>query len=293
MLKNLDKRINIKKLNTSEDEPSEPTPPPEDNPNSEPRLTVEIKNRRPIELIDLTESFLSLGEEYKRFVAAHPDVAGAQNVRLYIKEIRAGSVVADLVALAAVGVPVALPYIENANNILDFAKYLKTAYGYFSGKEEERPQLQPAEYTNLSKIIEPVAKDNGSQIIVTATDGGSVQVTFNLNSTESNAAQNNLRREIEQFREPETRIHNQVVLYWYRASRDTDKQVGDRAIIESISPNPVKTVFDEEKTKAEMILSDPNPFLSAYIVDVFVDTIRGKPALYKIIRLHDRIEKPE
>jgi hypothetical protein len=271
------------------------TPPgePRGGGDGEPKLTIEIQNRRPIELLDLTESFLSLGDEYKRFVAANPDMVGAQNVRLYIKEIRAGSVVADLVALVGVGVPVALPYIENANNILDFAKYLKGAYGYFSGKEEEKPQLHPTEYTNLSKIIEPVAKDNGSQINITATDGGTVNITFNLNSTEANAAQNNLRREIEQFREPETKVHNQVLLYWYRASRDTDKQVGDRAIIESISPNPVKTVFDEDKTKAEMILSDPNPFLSAYIVDVFVDTIRGKPALYKIIRLHDRIEKPE
>jgi len=286
-LENLDDTINIKDVKLP------PDPPEQGQPEGEPKLTVEIKNKRPIELLDLTESFLSLGDEYKRFVASHPDVAGAQNVRLYIKEIRAGSVVADLVALAAVGVPVALPYIENANNILDFAKYLRSAYSYFTGKAEEKPQLQPAEYTNLSKIIEPVAKDNGAQIIVTATDGGTVQVTFNLNSTESNAAQNNLRREIEQFREPETRVHSQVVLYWYRASRDTDKQVGDRAIIESISPNPVKTVFDEEKTKAEMILSDPNPFLSAYIVDVFVDTVRGRPALYKIIRLHDRIEKPE
>jgi hypothetical protein len=257
------------------------------------KLTIEIQNKRPVELLDLTESFLSLGDEYKRFVAAHPDLGVAQNVRLYIQEIRAGSIVADLVALVAVGAPMALPYIENTKHIIEFAKYIKDAYSYFTGKEDKKPELLPAEYTNLSKIIEPIAKDNGSQINITATDGGKVQITFNLNSTQANAAQNTIRREIEEFREPESRVHFQVVMYWYRASRDPEKQVGDRAIIESISTNPVKTIFEDEKTKAEMILSDPNPFLSAYIVDVFVDTIKGKPALYKIIKLHERIEKPE
>src|SRR3712207_2028165 len=52
------------------------------------KLTVKIENKRPVELTDLTESLLSLGDEYKRFVAAHPDLSGTQNVRLYIKEIR-------------------------------------------------------------------------------------------------------------------------------------------------------------------------------------------------------------
>ena len=117
-----------------------------------------------------------------------------------------------------------------------------------------------------------------------------MQITFNLNSTEANAAQNNIRREIEAFREPETRVHHKVVLHWHQARRDADSHVGDRAIIESIAPHPVKTIFDQDKTKAEMILGHPNPFRSAYIVDVFVDTINGRPALYKIIEVHDRLD---
>lgn len=259
---------------------------PEDN-----KLTVEIKNTRPIELVDLTESLLSLGDEYKRFVAANSDFAATQNVRLYIKEIRTGSVVADVVALAAIGVPIALPYIENTVNILDFARYLKAAYGYLTGKEETRPELQKQDYTNLSKIIEPVAKDNGAQFNIHASDSAIVQVTFNINSTEANAAQNKIRREIEQFRETETRIYNQVVLYWHQARPDPRSQVGDRAIIESIAPYPVKTVFEDERAKVEMILGNPNPFRFAYIVDVFVETIKGKPALYKITNVHEPIER--
>jgi hypothetical protein len=264
-----------------------------DAPIEDTKLTVEIKNTRPIELLDLTDSLLSLGEEYKRFIAANPEHAETQGLKLYIKEIRTGSVITDLVAMAASVYPVALPFISDTNNLIEFSKYLKSAYGYLTGKSNERVQLQKQDYTNLSKIVEPVAKDNGSQMNFSTVVNGNVINNFYINSTEANAAQNTARREIEQFREPETRVHNQVVLYWYRASRDTDKQVGDRAIIESISPSPVKTVFENEKTKAEMILSDPNPFLSAYVVDVFVDTIKGKPALYKIIHLHDRIDKPE
>lgn len=143
------------------------------------KLTIKIKNNRPVELLDLTESLLSLGE-YKRFIAANPD-AGAQNVRLYVKEIRAGSIVADLVALVAVGAPMALPYMGNAVTILDFAGYLRDSYEYLIGnRPDKRAELQKADYTNLSKLIEPVAKDNGSQINITATDGGNVHINFGI-----------------------------------------------------------------------------------------------------------------
>jgi hypothetical protein len=41
-----------------------------------------------------------------------------------------------------------------------------------------------------------------------------------------------------------------------------------------------------------MLLGVENPFMSAYRVDVAVETIGGKPILYKIMNMHERIEIP-
>lgn len=258
---------------------------------AETKLIIEIKNERPIELIDLTESLLSVGDEYKRFIAANPEFADSPGLKLYVKEIRAGSIVTELMALA----PLALPFVHESKNLIEFAKYLKTTYEYFAGKSTEGPTpIEKASYNNFTKIIETTAKDNGSQIVFNAFEGGQVVVNLNMSSTEANAAQNTIRRELEAIREPETRVHNQVVLYWYQARGDIKSNAGDKGIIESISSTPVKVVFDNEKTKALMLLeSGENPFRSAYIVDVFVETVSGKPALYKVLTFHDRLEKPQ
>ena len=43
----------------------------------------------------------------------------------------------------------------------------------------------------------------------------------------------------------------------------------------------------DEKIKREMLGVSENPFNIAYIVDVEVETIRNKPAIYKVSHVHD------
>lgn len=35
------------------------------------KLVIEIKNKNPVELVDLARSMISLGDEYKRFIVKH------------------------------------------------------------------------------------------------------------------------------------------------------------------------------------------------------------------------------
>lgn len=257
---------------------------------AEVNLTIEIKNEVPVELTDLTKSFLSLADEYKRFVAKYEHPLVSDDIRLYVKEIRSGSIVAVLMPYAVA----ALPIMENANTVIEFCEYLKTAYGYFTGKLREKPQpaLEKVNFQNLSNIIEPIAKDSGSQMNINATLNFNAPVTLNLNSMEANAAQNAIQRDLEAMSEPVTGIHERVLLYWYQARNDPESQKGDRAIIESLHPNSVKAIFATESVKAKMLYGEENPFKYAYIVDVAVETVGGGPALYKIISVYDKIEKP-
>jgi hypothetical protein len=253
------------------------------------RLHIEIKNSQPIELIDLNKSLLGIAEEYKRFLSTSGSPADAEEIKLYVSEIRSGSVIADLVAFS----PLLLPFVEQTVSILDFCKYLQAAYSYLLGKSSEKPQpLEKVDYQALTNIVEPIAKDGAGQMNIGAININQPVIQITMNSIEANAAQNSAKREIEKLQEPVTGIKEKVLLYWYQARNDPKSEAGDRAIIESIYRGPVKTVFANESIKTKMLLDMENPFTHAYVVDVAVETIRGRPALYRILEVHDKIDKP-
>jgi hypothetical protein len=246
-------------------------------------LTIEIKNTKPVELTDLTRSFLSFADEFKRTLETNDPEAAAADVRLYVKEMRTGSIIADVIAIS----PHLLQGVSYADAVWSFAKHLVDAYEFLSGKSSAEPELDRTSYENLSSFVEPIAKDSGSQVNI-GTINGPVYLT--LNSTEANAAQNTARRKIEELREPVSRMHEQVVLYWYQARNDPNSAVGDKGIIESIHPRAVKVLCATDAIKSRMVLDDANPFRYAYVVDVIVETVRNKPAAYKVIAVHERIE---
>jgi len=247
-------------------------------------LHIEIKNTKPVEVADFTTSLQSLAEEFRRQLELLDPETAAADVRLYVKEVRTGSIIADVVALA----PQALQLISYANAVASFYKHVHAAYEYLSGAKEERPDLDKTSLQNLSNIVEPVAKDSGSQLNIGVVNG---PLTINVNSQEANAIQNKARKELEKLAEPTKGVHEKVLLYWFQARGDARSKTGDRAIIESINKAPVKAICANDVIKAEMILEEDNPFKQAYVVDVMVETINGKPALYKILVVHDKFQR--
>lgn len=250
------------------------------------KLTIEIKNKQPIELVDLTKSFLSLADEFKRFIENNDPEASEAEVKLYVGEIRSGSVVADLVAIS----PFVVQGMSYLNTVISFNKHLRVAYEYLSGHTDEKPELEKATYQNLATLVEPIAKDTGAQLNISAPNGN---VYITIGSIDANAAQNKARKEIENLREPVSALHEKVVLYWYQARGDVMSQTGDKAIIESLSPKPKKIICANDTIKAQMIFDTENPFKWAYVVDVVVETIGNKPVAYKILAVHEKFERSE
>ncbi len=209
-------------------------------------------------------------------------------MQLYIRELRSGSVIASLVALT----PLALPFLENANSIIDFATHLRHGFDFLLGRVRNTPELPQHTYQNLCTIVEPVAKDSASQWNVSTVINGDVHNHYHLNSIEANAAQNTARRRIKEVKTPVTGHHDRVVMSLHQARNDARSSAGDRAIIESIHSRPVKLIFATEALKGRLLSSSENPFQSAYVVDVQVETVGGRPALYKVLEIHDTIASP-
>lgn len=137
-----------------------------------PDMKFEIKNKQPIELIDLTNSLLALGNEYQRFISrTHPE-AEASDVKLYINEVRSGSVIALLTAMS----PQLIEGFSYVNTVVDFASFLKNTFEILTnGKANKHTDLSPATLSNINQILEPIAKDNGSQLNI-----GTLNVTGNV-----------------------------------------------------------------------------------------------------------------
>jgi len=66
----------------------------------EPIITFKLENSKPVDLLDLTGSLAAFGEAYRDYVARAGYDIEPGNVRLFIREIRTGSVIAALASMA-------------------------------------------------------------------------------------------------------------------------------------------------------------------------------------------------
>lgn len=249
-------------------------------------LQVRINNTRPIDLIDYAQSMLNLGNEYSSFINKTDIHLSSDDIKLYVKEIRTGSIITELVAIA----PTLMPFMEHSNTVLDFANHIKVSFDYLLGKGSKPQDLDKDGLKRISKFVEPIANDNGSVMQIDASNNKG-EIHIHLNSEGANAIQNRAHKELEKMKEPVIGLHKQVVLYWSQARNDNKK--GDKAVIESISDREVKVIYDTEELKYRMIHEQPHIFDTAYVVDVYVETIRDKPVVYKIVAFHDTVEIPD
>lgn len=176
--------------------------------------------------------------------------------------------------------------------VLEFGKYLMTAVNYFLGRSNNKPSMDRRSYDNIAKIVNPVAKDNGSQMNIQNHFQGNVEMTVNVNSVDANAIQNAINREKLLLKEPEHKFYERVVLAWYQACDTIDTPIGDKAVIDDISSKPLKVIFQTDEMKGEIIHGTTDPFRQLYIVDVLVETVQGLPVAYKILKLHETFESP-
>ena len=255
-----------------------------------PRLRVKIENTEPVELLDLTRSFLALSDEYARFVADNPGYGELADVKLYVEEIRAGSIIADFVNNAHLIAPAAVLIASDANAIIDFGKHLGAAVKrLLTPTRDEQPPLPKKTLKNIGAVVEPVAKDNGAVFSVSTVVQGDQNVTQNIThvhvtSNEANVVQNRARLEIEKSSEPTALYREQVAMYWHQSRPYLDKDTGDWVIIESISGSPVRVGFASPELKAEALSGDP--YDNVYVVDVQIETVQRKPVFYRITRIH-------
>lgn len=258
-------------------------------------LVYDFKNAHPVELLDFTGSLLAVGDQYKAFIRRRRGAWVEDDYKLYIKEVRSGSIIAELIDFATQGqlLPAATPFV------IDFASQLGQWFDFFKGAKDVADVsdwlfgVSKKDLQQISQIVEPVAKDNSSQINIIAQQGSTIFVQSSLTSVEANAVQNRIRRHIDSNPLPATGVHLDQVLYWYQVRADAAAKPGDRAIIERFARYPVRVRFASDDVKRQMLDGQENPFRMLFVVDVDVTFVDDKPVLYRVLEVKDSFERPE
>lgn len=240
------------------------------------KLTLKLDYGQPVELGDLSLALLALGSEFARF--SNTSEQGVPQSKLYLSSVDRGSVIAELVAMAAQ----ASLLTEHINTLNEFLNSIKSVFDFFLGKSDDRPKMDKKQLDNINALMEPVAKDKKAHWSFDVT-GQDSPVTINY--YEACVIQNGVQREL--LQQPVAGEHHQVALIFKQAR--SDPSVGTKAVIESISKNIVKTIFAEGADYNQILLGESNPLTGIYLVDVRVETVDDKPVIYKILRLHERI----
>ena len=247
------------------------------------KLVITINNKNPVELVDLAQSMLALAGEYRQMLSDSSGSGDPDEVKLYIKEVRSGSIVQELVPIAMA----TLPFVAQVNTIAEFTKHISNLSSWFLNHRSQvgwnGPAIDRKTLQNLDSLLEPIAKDPGSSINIGAiTVNGNVNVSLNIRSQEASAIQNNIAHALKEQKKSIAGHYENVVMYWSQARNDMRAKPGDKAIIESISKSAVKIGFSNDNLKKRMLFDVAHPFEKAFIVDVWVETIHDKPVLYVV-----------
>lgn len=253
------------------------------------RLHIHIEDTKPMELLDLTSSLVSLNNQYVTYLKKHLEQNIRSEAKLYVKEIRHGCVIVELIDTLTSAV---LPFMESANTIVGFASYCREAIYYLLGKDDKNPGMSVSDCRDFGNLVNPITADNGAVIHIGTYINGDITVSVKADNIEANAIQNAARKEIARLSVLEqTEIHKNVLMTWQQASSDIKNDAKNKGVIDSISPNKaLKVLFESDDIKKKMLYGDENPLTSVYEVDVRVETSQDKPVAYRVIQFHQMFE---
>lgn len=251
-------------------------------------LIVRYDPKSPLELQWVTKSFSGLVYSHNRYFYDRKSPFRRDHYKLYVEEIRQGSIILDLVSLAS---NYDLPDIgDKCNHIIEFAKNMYEMAGFFKKQRSTPPEgLTSTDARHFADILEPPAKNPGGALQIIASDGGTNNVTINFTHQEAVSARHEALNWAAAQKMPENGIEHDMLFYWYQARDASAASAGDKGIIEAITREPVKTIIANDQVKGKML--QEALFKKAYVVDVRVQTIEGKPSLYTILRVSDSFDR--
>ncbi|MBB4096977.1 hypothetical protein [Sphingomonas kyeonggiensis] len=260
------------------------------------RLTLDTDE--PISLSDFVGTFVGIESQFEKFIAAQrPDLRGESE--FFVKEVRKGSIEADLIVLAAISAGAGFPELPGLIDALDKTQILTKFVGdlrdriapYFirGGRD---PKASKSDLSDFYKVVSAMVRDpKGRMNLETAVyeDGKrDVRAAFKFSSSDARTAQGEIsehRRELEAKSDSD---YERVLLRFVRPSVEKGKpgkKGGERGVIEKLHKRALPIVYAsdlaEQRIRHEKLQVEGNVFRTLFDVDVNVElNANGKPLAY-------------
>lgn len=254
-------------------------------------LLIHYDISQPVEVSDFAKSLAAINSLYVNFARENGACQDMQNAKLCVEKVERGSI--DVYMILEAATSAILPFAENANILLDFAKHINNVLSWLSGREKADYKLSKNEYKGYHEMVSVTARDyNGKMgISVFNISGDAIFNQCEFTSCEANATQNKATTEIDclQLEDATQCKHNNVVMQISQMKTDINKSNGNKAIIEDIDKRAYAVGFASKELKSKILFSDMNPANYAFIVDVEKKSVSGK-IMYMVTKLHDVVE---
>jgi hypothetical protein len=157
-----------------------------------PILQLNIDNKQDIDLQDFNNAVQSLGNQYYSYLKATNKKEIKNTHKLYIKEVRKGSIIVELCEKAPELLPIITP------SIVEFGTYIVNTMDWLTGKSKDKKyDLNKRDLLDFKNISELSANKQRNSTAFIGINFGSNVVNHHYNSTESAAAQNQCLKEID------------------------------------------------------------------------------------------------
>jgi len=259
-------------------------------------IEILIDVHQPVELTDFVSAFTSIANHYRRHMrAAYPDLKDDASV--FIREIRPGSIIADLIPSAAF-------LISQMDQIMIVEQFVRSYGGqirrYFSigGRFEGASKSELNDF--MGSVVAIANNPNGQgHIKAVAYEDGKREIRALVEFDTSTARQ--AVKEIEKHKEELDAInaadYKRVLLVFKRSDvgdAGVGVRSGERVIIESISDQDRPLIYAsnlaEERIKDQMRNTKENIYHKGFVVDVNVETRGGKAIAYRVTNVHQIID---
>jgi hypothetical protein len=264
-------------------------------------VRLKLDTEQPIALDSFVGSFVGIGNQFEKFVAReHPGIK--MDGEFFVKEVRAGCVEADLIAvvgpvLVGTALPGIIDAIDKAQILQKFVQDLSSRIGkYFTpgGRDERASRSDLSDYHKTIGAI--VGDPNASARIESAEyvdDQRKISSIFRFTAENARSAQKQIADHRAEMDGTTASDHSRVLLQFVRPSVETGKpgrKSGERGIIAKIHHRALPIVYAsdmaEQRIRSEF-LEEGNVFKRLFDVDVNVElNSSGKPKAFRIVHVH-------
>jgi hypothetical protein len=264
-----------------------------------PHIELHVDTKQPIELGDFVAGFTSISGQYDKFIRANfPDLEGES--RIFIREVRAGSIEADLIPWAVKGLSAVINVMDQVLIVEQFVRtYGERLSGYFRGHPD--PNASNSDLKDFMGGVAAIANDSDGKATLSAVayeDGKKqIKAAIQFDTNQAREAAREIEKQRLELEKRGSADHQRVLMFFSQSNiKDTTvgKRTGERVVIESIQERDLPLIYAselaEQRIKHEIREADENVFKRGFVVDVNVATRGGRPVAYRVTDVHQVID---